>query len=102
MKPASVMILGGSGYIGPALTRYLREQGLAVTCIDMAVRNSSVCDLRRRVQDLTVRELAAHDGVVLLAGHSSVAACDKQPTEAFANNVTAFGDLIQKIGRAHV
>jgi UDP-glucose 4-epimerase len=99
MESASVLILGGNGYVGSALVRHLRAEGLAVSCVDKVISsNSQQCvETTRSFQDLTRAELLAFSGIVLLAGHSSVAACDKQPNEAFANNVTAFVDLLRKL-----
>jgi nucleoside-diphosphate-sugar epimerase len=51
----------------------------------------------RTFQDLSAEELARFHGVVLLAGHSSVKACEEQPRRAFANNVASFADLVQKL-----
>jgi nucleoside-diphosphate-sugar epimerase len=48
-------------------------------------------------QDLTAGDLDDFDAVVLLAGHSSVAACDRAPGEAFANNVAGFAGLVHKL-----
>jgi UDP-glucose 4-epimerase len=99
MNSPSVLILGGNGYIGSALAAYLPTQGITVSCIDNGLRhgpNPSAPPFRT-FQDLTPGELASYDGIVLLAAHSSVSACDEQPRRAFANNVASFVDLVHKL-----
>src|SRR5260370_19562991 len=95
----SVLILGASGYVGSALLAYLREQGFPVTGIDAGLRSATHIGPQppRDFRDLTADELARFDAVVLLAGHSSVAACDREPRAAFANNVSAFVELVHKL-----
>jgi nucleoside-diphosphate-sugar epimerase len=41
--------------------------------------------------------LSEFDSIILLAGHSSVPACDRFPTQSFFNNVSGFVDLIHKL-----
>ena len=99
MKMAPVLILGGQGYIGSALGQYLQSVAVPVCSVDLCLRGShgAVPNLCKPYQDLTSTELAEYGVIVLLAGHSSVAACDKSPAEAFANNVTGFVELVHKL-----
>jgi UDP-glucose 4-epimerase len=99
MHSPAVLILGGNGYIGSALAAYLPTQGITVSCIDNGLRHGPKPSAPpfRTFQDLTPGELASFDGIVLLAAHSSVSACDEQPRRAFANNVTSFVDLVHKL-----
>ena len=99
MDPGSVLILGSGGYVGSALTRHLRGQGFTVTGVDNGMRPGSVAnpESARDYRDLTAAELAGYGAVVLVAGHSSVGACDREPAAAFANNVAGFADLVHKL-----
>jgi nucleoside-diphosphate-sugar epimerase len=98
MRADAVLILGAGGYIGSALVRFLRGgQNFAVTGVDNGLRPGPAPDLRRDYRDLTADDLAAFDSGVLMAGHSSVAACDRDPEAAFGNNVAGFVDLVHKL-----
>jgi nucleoside-diphosphate-sugar epimerase len=99
MDEGCVLILGAGGYIGSALAAYLRGRGFAVTGIDNGLRNGPGTGPQppRSFRSLTPDELAPFGGIVLLAGHSSVAACEREPQAAFANNVTAFVELLPKL-----
>jgi nucleoside-diphosphate-sugar epimerase len=95
----AVLILGGQGYIGSALTDYLQDAGLTVCSVDVAAVGGSgtVPNRRRRYQELTAEDLSEFGSVVVLAGHSSVAACDREPVASFANNVAGFVELVHKL-----
>jgi nucleoside-diphosphate-sugar epimerase len=99
MDGRSVLVLGAGGYIGSALAAYLRGRGLAVTGIDNGLRSGPGAGPQppRSFRSLSPHELAPFGGIVLLAGHSSVAACEREPQSAFANNVTAFVELLPKL-----
>jgi nucleoside-diphosphate-sugar epimerase len=94
-----VLLLGAQGYIGSALAASLPAASVPVQSVDAGLRGNpgAVPGRCRPYQDLTAEELEAFDAVVLLAGHSSVAACDHAPAEAFANNVAGFADLVHKL-----
>jgi nucleoside-diphosphate-sugar epimerase len=93
------MILGGQGYVGSAVAAHLRTASIPVHSVDSAPRNAPglPSDRSRRYEDLTADELAPYTAIVLLAGHSSVAACDRFPAEAFTNNVSGFVELVHKL-----
>src|SRR5262245_50987492 len=99
MKYTSVLLLGGQGYIGSALAVHLQTAGHSVCAVDPGWRGTPVPvpTWPRRYQELSAEELFEFDGIVLLAGHSSVSACDRSPAEAFANNVAGFVDLLHKL-----
>jgi nucleoside-diphosphate-sugar epimerase len=99
MTAPAVLILGGQGYLGASVGAHLRRVAIPACLIDTRPPDGPAGGSWRcqRFQDLTAEELSAFDSVVLLAGHSSVAACDRSPAEAFANNVTAFVDLVHKL-----
>jgi UDP-glucose 4-epimerase len=99
MATESVLLLGGNGYIGSALALHWAGLDISLTAIDNGLRDGlrTSCSERRDFRDLTSGELAAFNSVVLVAGHSSVGACGRQPSEAFSNNVSAFVDLVHKL-----
>jgi nucleoside-diphosphate-sugar epimerase len=94
-----VLILGGQGYLGSRLTVYLHSVAIPVYSVDARSAEDplAVPSRSQHFQELTPEDFQEFDTVVLLAGHSSVAACDHSPAEAFANNVTAFVDLVHKL-----
>jgi len=99
MTATPVLILGGQGYVGSALAGHLQRAGVPVRSVDLGLRGTpgpapNEC---RPYQSLTADELGAFGSVVLLAGHSSVGACDCAPEEAFTNNVAGFVGLVHKL-----
>jgi nucleoside-diphosphate-sugar epimerase len=99
MPSRPVLLLGGQGYVGSALAAWLQRAGVSLQSVDLGLRGEPgpAPNLRRAYQGLTAQDLDAFDAVVLLAGHSSVSACDRAPAEAFANNVGGFVDLVHKL-----
>jgi nucleoside-diphosphate-sugar epimerase len=99
MGSPAVLVLGGQGYVGSAVVTYLQAAGARVASVDLGLRGTPVAGPGRRgpYQDLTAAELADYDGILLLAGHSSVAACDQDPAASFANNVAGFAALVHKL-----
>jgi nucleoside-diphosphate-sugar epimerase len=99
MSAKRVLLLGGQGYVGSALAGHLLGTGFDVQSVDVGLRGTPgpAPNALRRYQDLTADEFAGFQSVVLLAGHSTVSACSAAPTEAFANNVCGFVDLIHKL-----
>lgn len=93
MSLAPVLILGGQGYLGSRLAAWLGAAGVTARTMDV----SAGAALQGRYQDLSSAELAEYGSVILLAGHSSVPACDRDPVEAFSNNVSGFVDLVHKL-----
>jgi len=90
-----VLILGGRGYVGAALTPQLQTAGCHVDILDAAPDATGTPG--RSYQNLTTAELKHWDNLLLLAGHTSVQACQQAPETAFANNVVAFRDLLTKL-----
>jgi nucleoside-diphosphate-sugar epimerase len=99
MRAAPVLVLGGQGYVGSAVAAHLERAGLRPSSVDLGLRGTPgpVPGRRCAYQALSAEELAGFRGVVLLAGHSSVPACDREPAAAFANNVAGFVELVHKL-----
>jgi nucleoside-diphosphate-sugar epimerase len=91
------MILGSGGYVGSALVDHLKKANVQVHQVDCRTDTDGTAGACQRYQDLSARQLADFDSIVLVGGHSSVAACDREPAAAFANNVTSFVDLVHKL-----
>lgn len=112
-----ILIIGGTGYIGSALYRFLTGQmernenvpmpiyyslkmKYQVDTIDLewfgntVNPNNTIMDYR----NLTAEQLAKYDVVILLAGHSSVPmANNSDPESTFKNNVRNFVNLMHKL-----
>src|SRR6516225_1251297 len=99
MHTAPVLILGGQGYIGSGLATHLQASGFVVHSVDLTLRgdHGPAPNQRRAYQELTADELEAYDSIVLLAGHSSVMSCNREPAASHANNVGGFVDLVHKL-----
>lgn len=87
-----LLIIGGCGYVGSALARYLPEYGHHVTTLDRQGRPDYLRDYRR-----FDRGFDDYDGIIWAAGHSSVKACLDDPIGAFHNNVTGIVDLVSQL-----
>jgi nucleoside-diphosphate-sugar epimerase len=88
-KMSSVLVTGGSGYIGSCLALLLRKEGYNVTVFD--VREPAV-DVGYINGDITDKALvqtvaAEFDSVVHLAAIAGYPACDKDPDKAWKTNV---------------
>jgi nucleoside-diphosphate-sugar epimerase len=99
MHGAPVLIIGGEGYVGSALHAYLEGAGIAVQSVDCRPPKdaSALPCLNISFQDLNSDDLDQFGTIILLAGHSTVVACDQCPVEGFSNNVMAFVDLVHKL-----
>ena len=97
--PRKLLLLGGTGYIGSRLYRYLASRGVAVDTVDLELRGNRINldNIRMDYRDLTAQFLSAYDVVVLLAGHSTVAQSLRDPYGAFENNLVKFAHLLGKL-----
>ena len=95
----SVLIIGGTGYIGSALFRHLTSLGLSVDTVDQELRGNPVNEknIRTDFQHLTASFLAGYSTVILLAGHSNVQQAVRDPYGAFDNNLVSFKTLLSKL-----
>jgi UDP-glucose 4-epimerase len=92
-----ILIIGGCGYIGSALFNHLAPHNMTDT-VDLewfgntVPRNSSL-----DYDSLSANDLRDYDTVIMVAAHSSVAMCQRDPYGAFENNVGNFVRLLRKI-----
>lgn len=93
-----ILVIGGSGYVGSALVPELVRD----------MHKVDVCDIGwfgqiKHVENLLIQDykvlnnLQAYNVVILLAGHSSVAMCNKDITSTINNNVRNFAGLLEKL-----
>ena len=83
-----ILIIGGEGYIGSFLFEYFNRL------------NFNIDRYGNRLHDynkLTSEELNRYDYIIVLAGNSSVPACNGELKPAWNNNVRNFSNLIEKI-----
>jgi GDP-4-dehydro-6-deoxy-D-mannose reductase len=83
-----VLVTGAAGFVGPHLSRALAARGAQVIGMSdhAAPGIEHVCDLRDAGATEKAVAAAKPDGVLHLAGLSSVADCAKDPAKAFAVN----------------
>ena len=94
---ASVLLIGGLGYIGSRLYPYLKALGHEVdNTWDLGFYSPYKLQ-QFDYKNLPPSFLSNYDVVILLAGHSSIAMCEADPTGSFHNNVINFYSLLEKI-----
>lgn len=80
----SNLIIGSKGYIGSVLHPLIGGDSM---------------DLLEGLDydDFSVKFFKNYKNIILLAGHPSVASCERDPVDSFDNNVTKFFRLVQKL-----
>ena len=103
---APVVVTGGSGFIGRAVVRALRDTGRPVTVVDRVPYPEGDAGVKIVVGELgeaNVREAAVTPGVaaiVHLAGLTSVLKSVEMPMRTFADNVSVTQELLE-LARIH-
>ena len=92
---SKVLVIGGKGYIGSALSTYLAAAGCAVQSWDTCWfgDHTSIDNVGADYGAAPVDALSGWDAIVVAAGHSGVDMCSDRPA-AFANNVQSFTRLV--------
>lgn len=93
----SILIIGSSGYIGSALESYLKSYDYLVTTVDLKLFGGPSPQYRTDFKLLDKEFYNKFSHIILLAGHSSMALCQDNYSEAWENNVTKFADLLSKL-----
>jgi UDP-glucose 4-epimerase len=96
-----ILIIGGCGYVGSRLFTYLSELGYKVATIDLELFGNFVNpdNIRRGLENITSEDLEGFDVIINLAGHSSILMADNHRREALENNIIAFYNILQRVGK---
>lgn len=89
-----LVITGGCGYVGSALSQHLREAGHDVTTVDIVGAADKIADYR----ELPAGFYDRFEAIVHLAAYSSVSACAAKPWEATYLNLISFLKTLRKFG----
>jgi nucleoside-diphosphate-sugar epimerase len=84
----NILIIGGHGYIGSALTKYFHDKN--ISAIPIGKRDDDY-------NNLSPEFLNQFTHIILLAGHSSVQMCIGDLSSPWNNNVRNFDNLLKKI-----
>ncbi len=88
----TVLVIGGSGYIGSAVAKHLNADTVDLQWFGGSTPTHKV-DYRTLSKDF----LADYSHVILLAAHSSMAMCADNWQSAWQNNVTNLCHLVSKL-----
>lgn len=99
MNPTKVLIIGGCGYVGSELWRFLAERAIQVETVDLELfgNNTDPENIRADYDELSQGFLAGYAAVILLAAHSSVPMAKADPNGALENNLLKFHRLLDKL-----
>jgi nucleoside-diphosphate-sugar epimerase len=93
-----ILLIGGNGYLGCRIYKYLLNKKYDVTNLDLGWFGIVYPEtIQKDYRDLTKEELSKYTHIILLAGHSSVSMCGGELTSCFNNNVFNFTNLLDKI-----
>lgn len=98
-KNEKIVILGGCGYLGSALFEYLTQRGFSVDTVDLEWFGNCINpkNIKRDFAKLSKSFFDKYSHIILLAGHSTVPICEKEPLGALKNNVSNFMNLLSKL-----
>jgi nucleoside-diphosphate-sugar epimerase len=88
----TVLVIGGSGYIGSAVAKHLNAD-----TVDLQWFGGPAPKYNVDYRDLSKEFFADYSHVVLLAAHSSMAMCADNWSSAWQNNVTNLSQLLGKL-----
>tara|TARA_Y100001973_G_C5157440_1_gene311633 strand:- start:328 stop:1260 length:933 start_codon:yes stop_codon:yes gene_type:complete len=93
-----ILILGGCGYVGSKLYRFLQNK-YNVDTIDLEWYGNFINDNNQKqdISNLQKESLAKYDSIVLLAAHSSVKMCENNMISVLKNNVLNFIKLLSLV-----
>ena len=99
MQGSKVLVIGGNGYIGNMLCRYLDMRGYHVLSVDACAYSTpnEFTTFEGDYDLLPDSTFKTCDAVILLAGNSSVKSCGHDPLPSFDNSVNKFVRLMSKL-----
>ena len=99
-----ILITGGAGYVGAALTPYLINKGYQVTVIDLMIygddvliKNPNLKIIKADIRDekMLSKEIPGHDTVIHLACISNDPSFELNPKLGKSINLDAFTPLVE-------
>jgi len=93
----NILLIGGCGYIGSRLYSEL-DKSYNVDIVDLEWFGDILSHYFIDYRELDKEFIDNYDAIILLAGHSSVKMCENNAQACYANNVSNFINLIEKIG----
>jgi UDP-glucose 4-epimerase len=95
---SNVLVIGGKGYIGSALSIYLAAAGCTARSWDTCWfgDHTPIDNIAADYGAIPADFLSGWDSIVVAAGHSGVDMCSDRPA-AFANNVASFTRLVDAL-----
>lgn len=98
-KNVKVLIIGGCGYLGSRLFKYLSGKKYKVDTVDLERFGNYVNprNIKKDYKLLSRLFLKKYKTIILLAGNSSIPMCENKMMPAFKNNVLNFLSLLNKI-----
>jgi len=104
-----VLIIGGCGYIGSELTRFLKEDHDVSTTdlewfgnFNIGKKNRKRINNMNDICDLKVEYVSQFRYVILLAAHSSVKMCKDNSESSLKNNVLNFVKILNMINKNQI
>lgn len=99
IKTGEVLIIGAEGYIGSRLYQHLINTGYYPQSVDIGKwgNPAGIYSIRKDFSQLDKHFIQYFKTIVLLAGHSSVSACDADPDGGLQNNCMEFVHLVNKL-----
>lgn len=99
MMAKKILIIGGNGYIGSRLTHDLQHT-YDIQSVDVCWFGKNLGFSNEVDYNLLAKEyISKFDGIVLLAGHSSVKMCQGEASSSWNNNVNNFINLTHKLDK---
>lgn len=99
----SVLVIGGSGYIGSRLAQELVQQGITTTVWDIQPPSGPIVNkvtyVERSVLDVSSVDLKPFETVVLLAGVSSVGAAKADPALTIRSNLEGLVRVLNAVDK---
>lgn len=94
-----IAIIGGTGYIGSSLFRFLQTKGYEVDTVDLELFGNAVNPANLAVDYSILPSIhwRRYSAIILLAGIASVRACSNDMAGTFRHNVASFVDILGKL-----